>query len=329
MLTHRESTALSLIRVLAVILIVSCHFLQGVDSKLAWWLNVGVQIFFFLSGYLVGFKRVDNYIEWYKKRIQRVLKPYYIYFVLVLLIYLIFKNEYLNLRGVLTYIIGLPGILANISGLEHLWFIPVIMLCYLIVPFPTKYNIGRNKNSEIKFIGFACIQFIILQLLLFKFGYNFASGIATFLIGFYFAKRYQTHFPKHVKYSLLALTLIFIPINIYLQNVITSRQSFAGTIFMYEFAWHHVLMGITICVFLFDYLRDFSHSGVLQQKLKFIDSYSYEIYLTHHIYILGASSLLFVTPFMVVNILIILMGIGISSFMLKKLNNIPIKKMLT
>ena len=47
---------ISLIRFISTIMIVSCHFLQYFNLELAWWLNVGVQIFFIMSGFLYGNK---------------------------------------------------------------------------------------------------------------------------------------------------------------------------------------------------------------------------------------------------------------------------------
>lgn len=75
-LTRSQSTAISYLRVLALIMIVSCHFLQKLDNKWAWVLNIGVQIFFLISGYLYGFKQIDNWILWLIKRIRKVYIPY-------------------------------------------------------------------------------------------------------------------------------------------------------------------------------------------------------------------------------------------------------------
>lgn len=52
--------AISIIRVLAFLSIITCHIMQYYHCELAWWFNVGVQIFLCLSGYLYGRKSIDN-----------------------------------------------------------------------------------------------------------------------------------------------------------------------------------------------------------------------------------------------------------------------------
>ena len=50
------SNKLNLIRIISMIMIVICHYLQFYDNYMAYWFNVGVQIFFLLSGVLYGCK---------------------------------------------------------------------------------------------------------------------------------------------------------------------------------------------------------------------------------------------------------------------------------
>ena len=52
--TKIESYSISTIRAISVLMIFFCHILQGIDSIMAWWLNVGVQIFLFMSGFLIS-----------------------------------------------------------------------------------------------------------------------------------------------------------------------------------------------------------------------------------------------------------------------------------
>lgn len=44
--------SISMVRCIATISIVMCHMMQWADIELAWWINVGVQIFFCMSGFL-------------------------------------------------------------------------------------------------------------------------------------------------------------------------------------------------------------------------------------------------------------------------------------
>lgn len=61
-ITQSESMALSMIRVFAMTLIVACHIAQYYELQIAWVLNVGVQVFFYvwLSFWEVGPDCVSN-----------------------------------------------------------------------------------------------------------------------------------------------------------------------------------------------------------------------------------------------------------------------------
>ena len=55
-----KNYAISLLRFIAMIFIVICHFFQYYNLELAWWFNVGVQIFLCISGFLYGNKKITN-----------------------------------------------------------------------------------------------------------------------------------------------------------------------------------------------------------------------------------------------------------------------------
>lgn len=58
----QKDLKISVIRLIAVLMIISCHILQGLKYEAAYWVNLGVQVFFFISGYLYGKKEIKNYL---------------------------------------------------------------------------------------------------------------------------------------------------------------------------------------------------------------------------------------------------------------------------
>lgn len=64
-----------------MLMIISCHIMQYYDLELAWWFNVGVQIFLCISGFLYGQKSIDNVTDFYNKRLKKILIPYYLVFI--------------------------------------------------------------------------------------------------------------------------------------------------------------------------------------------------------------------------------------------------------
>ena len=76
-----------------MIMIISCHILQGLNNRWAWWLNVGVHIFFIISGFLYGKKDITNTKRFYLDRIKKLLL---IYIILLLIIIIIEKISLKN-----------------------------------------------------------------------------------------------------------------------------------------------------------------------------------------------------------------------------------------
>ncbi|WP_368335686.1 acyltransferase family protein [Phocaeicola dorei] len=95
----RHSPSISCIRLVAMLLIISCHICQYYGNELAWWLNVGVQIFFVLSGFLYGNKRIDEPIEWIRKQFVKILPTYYLFIFITVILYLIFSPETLSITS--------------------------------------------------------------------------------------------------------------------------------------------------------------------------------------------------------------------------------------
>ena len=56
-----ESVSIRYLRAIATLLIVACHFLQTMGNSWAYILNIGVQLFFVMSGYLYGHKEISDW----------------------------------------------------------------------------------------------------------------------------------------------------------------------------------------------------------------------------------------------------------------------------
>lgn len=327
MLTKEQSFSISLIRSLAILAIVSSHILQGYNNLLAWWLDVGVQVFLIMSGFIFGSKSMPNVRKWYVKRFKRVFKPYYIYLIIVIPIYLIFRMDAISYKRILIYVFDLQGAFGAISGLNHLWYITLIVFCYFITPLMYKYNIAKSVTSEIKFYSLMLVQFLIIQIIILN---SFAPWIVIYMFGFYISGRYNYKFPSKIKYLIFAITILALPVKIYFQYFyIYDLDSTVYKILQLGFTWYQVFLGCTIFILLFDL---FSKTKRLRSKkyltkiVHVIDDYSYEIYITHHIFILGTFSILKITPYVAFNVMIIIMLTSLSALILKKISNIEFKQ---
>lgn len=63
--------SISMIRAMSMVAIITCHFMQYLDIELAWWFNVGVQVFLCISGYLYSDREISDLLNFIKKRFKR------------------------------------------------------------------------------------------------------------------------------------------------------------------------------------------------------------------------------------------------------------------
>ena len=141
---------------------------------------IGVDIFFFLSGYSLYCSDTENYFQFIGNRFGNV----YSKFILFALI-AAWVNKW-NMGYVLKVISGID--LIQNGGKAFLWFLPAIMLFYLIVPLYKKFD-AKNRTIAVSTLG---IVWIIIALL-FTYGVKTVpiaiwwNRIPIFFIGYYLA----------------------------------------------------------------------------------------------------------------------------------------------
>lgn len=52
--------SISMIRAMSMLSIIICHIMQYLNIELAWWFNVGVQVFLCISGYLYSDRKISD-----------------------------------------------------------------------------------------------------------------------------------------------------------------------------------------------------------------------------------------------------------------------------
>ena len=88
---------------------------------------IGVDIFFFMSGYMAYFSDTSGYFNYVKRKCLNI----YPIFIFSCILYIL-MGKLTFLKALLT-LLGIEFILTG--GGSLLWFIPAIMIFYLIVPF--------------------------------------------------------------------------------------------------------------------------------------------------------------------------------------------------
>jgi peptidoglycan/LPS O-acetylase OafA/YrhL len=291
-LTKSETAALDYVRWLSTICIVVCHFQQGLGSKWAWVFNIGVQVFFFLSGFLYGVKGVADVKKFYRGRIVKLLIPYWIVVTAACIALLIFSPELVSRKAVFVQYTLLQFCSPCLPGLGHLWFIPGIFVCYLTLPL---IDVAYNRNAKIGAVAFLAL------LIAFVVGYNryrFLLWCPIYFVG-YLCGRFPRLQAATWALAVLGLIATFVCLPGDCEYLSSKYISF------------HILGGIAICLGIFLILRQIPY-------LQRIRIGGYEVYLVHHILILGPLSLLFLTKAIWLNILIIIALIILLTYLLMK-----------
>ena len=301
--------SISYIRLVATLMIVLCHLLQYYGNRFAYFFNVGVQIFFLVSGFLYGTKDVSFSVDWFKRRFIKIATPYYILVFTVSVIYLLFAradfswNEFIR---VLTFT-------GDMKGIEHLWFVPYILFCYLITPYLKAFS-SVSKGGVILSI---LLYNIIGVLTPFQFH---VPEVDCYIFGFIMANRFQQSGWKKELNILCVLSLVLsIAMNLFrlYARMIMHAVWVEGKAFYWFELYSHMMMGLalfTLMLICFDNLKDNS-------VLNLSDKYSYEVYLVHHLFLLSPVAILQLPFNPIVNCILSITAIVVTAWLLKLAEN--------
>ena len=159
---------------------------------------VGVDVFFFLSGYSLSYRKIDNYKEFISSRIRSV----YLKFILFALVAWSIKNwSFLHFFKIAS------GInLLQKGGGAFLWFLPFIMILYLVFPiFQKAHHKAPFLTGILITTGWIIIGLLVTIFTSYTSMFIFWNRIPIFLLGFYLAN--TDFFKKILKNKSLCLIL--------------------------------------------------------------------------------------------------------------------------
>ncbi len=311
----QRNSSISLIRLISLLMIITCHIMQWLGLELAWWFNIGVQIFLCISGWLYGQRDVSEITIFYNRRFKKILLPYFIVFISCGII------QFLFVRSVFKSTIFIKGLFINatLTGGEHLWFISTILLCYILTPLLQAYRnkyVKDQKNLLLFFVGAVIIIYIFFGA--FNELYN-PAWINCYIIGYLLGVNDNRNY-INVKILIALIGIITIMCNgiqIYCSYII--YRNFQG--YQYFCNYNHVTLGVFLFLTM-KVLFDRMNLVKLDKILTITDLYSYEIYLVHQFIILGPFSLMAFTEILPINILIIFVGVIVLAWILKNMEEV-------
>ena len=313
---EEKDASISLIRMVAMSFIIICHIFQTYGNELAWWFNVGVQIFLIISGYLYSKKDYskESPLNILKKQFKKILLPYYLFLPIVIVLYSFLCPQYLSFTSIVKYILCC-GV---IEGQGHFWFIPYILFCYLITPYLYWIKSLANDYSLTKTLFTYCFVIIAFIILSYAFhSYFGASYIVCYFIGYFIGDvfiRFKEKF--NIIYIItLCFALLFCGLKIYLLYVNSiSLNGVVLSIFNRFKSYSHLLLGLAIFLTLLK-LPNIKYNKVLS----FSDKYSFEIFIVHCLFIRGSFHLLYITDYNILNTIIAIFCTIIASVLYKKI----------
>ncbi len=306
-------------RAIAIILIVSCHFLlfNGLDGfspvgkSLA---NIGNFCFFSLSALLFGLRFESQNKQAFKpfpfmiKRIFRLFASLWPFLMLISAIYYIL-GEQLSVGKLSLNFIGLCWF-GKLPNNGHLWFVTMIIICYIM------YIIVANTKITRIFRGRGFIILIICALFEFAIDSYGLPGYLFMVLGYSFC--FFTYAAKYLNFvkkandvgiwiwlllsSAISIAFCFCTESEHLLFVRHMAGYFAG------FAWLTILL---------------KYGGKVKSSMiiEFLSKAGYEIYLLHHCLCCGALSVIHSTSYPILNYMILWTITLIIAIPLHKLAN--------
>lgn len=290
---RKRSTSIVYLRGFSAIFIFVCHvlFIAGAFQA-SMWFNVGVPIFFIISAYLLSLKNgiSTNIVDFYKRR-ARSIYPSYLIYLLFIVFLLIVIGRGPDTKSIICYSLGLSGFTDSmVLGLGHLWFISVLLLCYLITPLLHRLCQIRSSGKAILSIT---VLLIILFILFFLNNYpSYSIHIASYVYVYCFYNRRNGVVTKHqtVVWAILAaiLSIARLAIDPYMVNADHQTYYYYDALFQPIARFGLAMFIFTFFIYQSQWIEDWSakHSKGHRLISKFSD-YSYEVYLTHQFILLA------------------------------------------
>ena len=295
-ISERRSISISLVRILATLAIVLCHFQQSFDIRWAWVFNVGVQVFLVLSGFLYGHKVIHCWRRFFWGRFLKLYLPLYLYTTVIL-----FIIKFCSTTQV-CFIHFLKA--GGVDGLNHLWFMKAIALCYIITPL---LQYLRRYANIVYFIllSIGLVEYLFLHKELFTFSWFFLYSMGYFfpLLSPWYQRGTQI---------LLTIVVVVLTLNITWADILNYDGVFNRT-------WHDIT-GLFVCFCVLSIFEWFNIHK-LPALLKWIDRNSFYLYITHHPLILGPLSLVFLIPNFYQSVLVTSFCIVVCTLLLAYISN--------
>ena len=294
---ERESEIITVLKSLAIILVVLQHSLSFVDipifsiiSKICY--AIDVNVFFFISGYLFECKK-DNYLHtgiktFLSKKTTQLVVPYLFYSSILYFIVCIgnsieqiktmFESIGFSSYSLWDFIIN--TITYRSYYVEMYWFIYVLFVIFMVEYVRTTFRIGNYIWMVIVFISFSLVEgsqpvFIVLKL---------SASWMVFICGRMYAE-HKYMFGTVPPCFACASFIIFVSIMIR-RNIIAIPGAVPRVPYYMFYNIETMLLGVCSVLFL-SFIISRLYNREKTELFKYLGVHSYSIYLLHNPYIVA------------------------------------------
>lgn len=319
----QRDSEIVLLRLIGMLMIIGCHlctyFRIGILGHI---LDVGIQLFLFISGWIYSNYYITDGKQWIAKRWARICIPMYIWVAFVYVIEIGIKKSSENLWGLLFCLFdlqGLPFLVKGtdsylLSGLNHLWFLTALMLCYLLTPAVKKIKREMTKKDFVLFCIVGTLGIVLLA-----YAGIYVEYIFIYFLGYFLAKLWK----QHTNRQYFLLTIIFI---IAMIIRLAGRYFWDGTI-----AYDVIIAGLTdnvLAIWIFGTVKwlgtktEFIGELANNRVIRYFEGLSYYIYIVHYYFLVDDFGLRRITEQTAFQMLLFVILVYVSAVLVRKLDNV-------
>ncbi len=271
-------------------------------------------LFFMISGFLLSLHYDGDIKKFYKKRIIKILIPYYILYIILYL-----KNAYFSKKILLFSILEAPQLIFTILGIDTYlsflgfktlsmgigeWFLGCLIVYYFLFPFLYKYKkCDKIKIEILVIIYFVLTKFNFMQI---PINQNILINIFNFYAGILIFDYYKNNIKeggdkdlKKIELSLIVSFIFFILI-IFFGEVVDLILNFTRQFSIFKRNYVRVeeiinpmlvassfsVILILFCICIESLKKEILNFASLKKIVNWFNNYFYNIFLTHHIVII-------------------------------------------